>query len=113
MHEFSVADSMLDVIEDALGSPRPVTQVHLTLGTLSGICAEALEFCFTEIARQRGFGAPELDIEQIPATVSCEDCGLQYQSAEFYEGCPECASLRRRILSGYECNVDWVNVEED
>ena len=113
MHEFSVAESILDVIEEAVGAEKGLTSVHLTLGTLSGICGEALEFCFTELAQQRGFGSPDLAIALVPAKVHCLDCGGDYECTDFYEGCPQCGSLNRDIASGYECNVDWVEVEEE
>ena len=113
MHEFSIAESILDVIEQEIGSVTPVSAVHLRVGRLSGVCADALEFCFPEVAEQRGFGKPTLTIESPPADVHCRDCGADYGCEDFYEGCPHCASLNREIRSGHECNVDWIQIEED
>lgn len=112
MHEFSIAEEILSVVERTLGGPKPVQSVQLTVGTLSNISAEALQFCFTEIAEQSGFGRPELKIVATPAQVRCRDCGRTEETQDFTEGCPGCNSFSREILSGYECVVDSITFEE-
>lgn len=113
MHELSVAESILDVVEEAVGPAGQVAAVHLILGPLSGVSPEALLFCFSEVARPRRLGSPKLIIEQTAARIHCRDCGLDYESSDFFEGCPQCASLNREILSGHEMTVDWVELVED
>jgi hydrogenase nickel incorporation protein HypA/HybF len=113
VHELSIAASVLDVVEQTLGTRRPIESVHLTLGVLSGVNAHSLEFCFTELAKQEGFGTPQLLIAEVPAKVHCEDCDTLYETREFTEGCPQCQSMHREIVSGYECDVDWVRIEEE
>ena len=113
MHEFSVAEDILAIIEEAVGSKKEITSVHMTIGPLSGICPDSLRFCFTEIAKQEGFGSPELVLNEVKAKVHCYGCESDYEATEFIEGCPDCGSLNRRILSGDEFTVDWVEVEDD
>ena len=113
MHELSIAEAILNVVERTMESRKPIQSVQLTLGVLSGISADALRFCFTELAEQTGFGRPELVIAELLARVRCRDCGLEHQTADFTEGCPGCGSFKREILSGYECTVDTVTLEED
>jgi len=103
---------MLETIEAQVGPGAPLCEVHVTIGPLSGVCAEALEFCFTEVAGMRGLGSPALTVDTPAAQVDCLECGRHYEGRDFYEGCPQCGSLRREILSGRECTVDWVRVEE-
>lgn len=112
MHEFSIAEEIVDVVGRTLGGPKPVQSVQLTLGTLSNINAEALQFCFTEVAEQSGFGRPELKIITLPAQVRCRDCGLTGEAVDFTSGCSGCRSFNRDILSGYECVVDSITFEE-
>lgn len=113
MHEFSIAESMLDLIESALHGARPLDRVDVTIGPLSGISPEALSFCFSEIARSRGFGEPELAIRRVDARLICTDCGREYETSDFYCFCPACGSMNRRILSGREFTVESVEFEED
>lgn len=113
MHEFSIAESIVDIVGKAIGPKREVLSVHLTLGPLSGISSEALRFCFTEVAKQKGFGSPELVICEVAARLHCNDCGTDYEGMDFFEGCPDCQSLNRTILSGREFTVDSAEVAED
>jgi hydrogenase nickel incorporation protein HypA/HybF len=113
MHELSVAEDMLRVIEHALGRKQELCTVTLILGPLAGVSAEALRFCFGEVASSRGFGSPELLIRKTLARIHCTDCEDDYEAADFYEGCPSCGSLNRSILSGRECMVESVEIEED
>jgi hydrogenase nickel incorporation protein HypA/HybF len=113
MHELSVASNILDVVEGALGGRRHIESVELVLGTLSGVSADSLQFCFTELAQQEGFGRPELRISETPAELRCRLCNCVHRILDFTEGCPECGSYDREIRSGYECFVNTVTIEED
>lgn len=113
MHEFSVAESILDVVEQQVGRGTRLNEVHLTVGPLSGVAVDALRFCFTEVARQRGMGEPVLEVTEPPAEVVCRACGMTYEASDFYAGCPFCSSFDREIVSGRECSVDWVTTGED
>jgi hydrogenase nickel incorporation protein HypA/HybF len=112
MHEMSLAKDMTRIIENALGRKMHLHRVNITVGPLSGISPESLRFCFTEIAKMDGFGEPELVINTTEARLVCLDCSNEYSARDFYEGCPECGSISRRILSGREFTVDSVEIDE-
>jgi hydrogenase nickel incorporation protein HypA/HybF len=112
MHEMSLAMDMTRIIGEALGRKAPLDRVNITIGPLSGISPESLRFCFTEIARMEGFGEPELVITHTEARLLCLECDTEYEAADFYQGCPECGSISRRILSGREFTVDSVEIDE-
>jgi len=113
MHEFSIAAEILDVVEQSMTPEQRVLSVHLLLGTLSGISAESLQFCFTELAEGAGLGRPELVISEVPAQVTCRECATPHAATDFTIGCPQCGSLNRDILSGFECVVDTLTLQED
>ncbi len=112
MHEMSLAKDMTRIIGNALGRKVHLDRVNVTIGPLSGISPESLRFCFTEIAKMDGFGEPELVITKTEALIVCLDCDTQYSATDFYQGCPSCGSIHRRILSGREFTVDSVEIEE-
>jgi len=112
VHEFSIACGILDTAEDAMGPGKRLLRVGLTIGPLSGIAAESLEFCFSEIAQARGLGAPALDIAKPPVQAVCASCRAQYAPAHLEEGCPGCGSHARHIASGFECQIETVTFEE-
>jgi len=113
LHELSIAEDMIRVIEKALGCRRELCTVTLILGPLSGVSAESLRFCFSEIAASRGFGSPELVVKKTMARVYCRNCKSEYEAEDFFDGCPSCGSFEREIRSGRECMVESVEIEED
>lgn len=112
MHELSLAHDMTRIIGSTLGRKVPLYRVNVTIGPLSGISPESLKFCFTEIAKMEGFGEPELVINRTEARLVCLDCNTEYDVKDFYQGCPDCGSISRRILSGREFTVDSVEIDE-
>ena len=106
MHELSIAQSILDTIEETLGGKRPLLAVTLTVGPFAGVSADALDFCFTELARQGDFGAPRLIINRSPAALHCDDCGGESLTENALDPCPDCGSFNRTILDGRECRID-------
>ncbi|NOQ22998.1 MAG: hypothetical protein GQ565_10190 [Candidatus Aegiribacteria sp.] len=112
MHELSLAHDMTRIIGSALGRKIPLDRVNVTIGPLSGISPESLRFCFTEVAKIEGFGEPELVINRTRAKLICLDCDAEYETKDFYQSCPDCGSISRRILSGREFTVDSVELEE-
>ena len=113
MHELSIALEMLDIAGRAIGGPKPVRSVRAVVGTLSGVCADSLRFCFSAVARQEGFGAAVLEVELRSATAVCRACGGGHVVEDFTEGCPACGSLHRDIKTGYECEVVSITLEDD
>ena len=113
MHELSIAESILDIVAGAVESRGRVTAVSVTLGPLSGVSPDALRFCFTEVAAEKGFDSPALVIHEPPAQMRCRDCGHLYESKDIFEGCPQCESLNRELLSGHEFFVESVELEEE
>jgi len=74
MHELSVAESILNTIEQHLGGKKILTKINLSIGPLSGVSAESLEFWFSEIVKEKGFGTPVLEIKKPKASAVCAQC---------------------------------------
>lgn len=113
MHEYSIAQDMIGLIERTLGARRDLLAVTVTIGPLSGVSPESLRFCFSEIARQNGFGEPELLVNSAPATIRCRSCDLEYETDDLRRGCPSCSSHDMVVLSGRQCTLDSVEIDED
>jgi len=112
MHELSIAGEMLDIIQETLGEPKILISVEMVLGALSGVSADALQFCFTELAEQRGFGRPNLDIVERSAVLRCHQCGKTETANTLDATCPACGSRNRQIVGGYECHLEHVTLQE-
>ncbi len=113
MHELSIAEDIFTTIEYSLGFKSELKCVEITIGPLSGISAEALSFCFSEVAKLRGFGNPQLVINKVKAVANCSRCDNRYEITDFYSTCLECGSFEREIVSGDRCTIDTVELMED
>ncbi len=112
MHEFSIATEIIAAVERTVGAGARVQSVGLILGSLSGVNADSLTFCFTELAESCGMGRTELVIDARPARVRCRECGCDYETGDFMAGCPGCGVAAVEIVSGYECDIDTITYEE-
>jgi len=112
MHELSLVSSMLDTVANAMPPGTCLAEVHVTLGPLCGVSPDALEFCFVELARERGFPAARLQIARTSSRAKCKSCDHSYDLSSFDAVCPECGTLDRSIESGREFTLDSIEVEE-
>lgn len=113
MHEVAIAENILDLIEQKIGGSRELSEVELRIGPLSGVSADSLEFCFTTIAKQKGFGTPVLRVERTSMDIQCDACPTRYQVPDPIVPCPECGSWHRTILSGDELQLLGATLSED
>ena len=112
MHELSLALSLLEAVAPRVPHKAALREVHVTVGPLAGVCAEALEFGFAEIALREGYLNAKLSIRSVPARFACQGCGADYESATAQAVCPHCGSLQRRLVSGAEFSLDSIELEE-
>ena len=111
MHELSLASAIVATVERHAAG-RPVTQVDLRIGTLRQVVPETLRFYFAFVARDRVCEDARLEIELVPAQLSCEDCthawGIEIPAFR----CPRCGSAAVRITAGSEFEVESIEIEE-
>ncbi len=114
MHELSLAAEIVDLIRPKVPPEEKLSKVFVTVGPLSGVWPDALEFGFEEIARQNGFADAKMVITRTHARAACDDCGAEYafDPPESRPSCPRCGSSNRRVMSGNEFTVDSIEVED-
>lgn len=113
MHEMSLAEGILGIIEDAArdqGFAR-VREIRLEIGALSGVEPESLRFCMDAVlAGSIGEGA-RLELEILPGTGWCLACGETVPIAALYGACPKCGSYEVQATRGTEMRVKDLLVE--
>jgi hydrogenase nickel incorporation protein HypA/HybF len=114
MHELSIALSILDVAaeeSERQGGGR-VAAIHLRLGPLSGVVAEALRSAY-ELARESScFPAAELIIEEVPLVVRCPSCAAERTLASPQQlCCPDCGTPTPEVVRGRELDVVALEIE--
>ena len=113
MHEMSLAEGILQIVEDAAGNQgfRRVTEVRLEIGALSGVEPEALTFCLDVVLRGSVADSARVELERLPGQGFCLACGETVAVAALYDACPKCGSYQVQATGGTEMRVKDLLVE--
>lgn len=113
MHEMSLAESVLQIIEESAQAQnfQRVRTVVLEIGRLSSVEPEAMRFCFDSVMRCTLADGAELQIIETPGTGRCLTCGAEVEMHEQYGLCPSCDSPRLQITAGNLMRVKDLVVE--
>jgi hydrogenase nickel incorporation protein HypA/HybF len=114
MHELSIAQSVLNVVSRSVPDDfsGKITAIHLTIGALSGIEQDALQFSFDIIKKN----SPAIDAKLIINTVSgkalCQNCGTTFEMNTFAQDCPNCHQFKQEIIQGKELKIASIEYDE-
>lgn len=113
MHEMSLAESVLQIMEDAAHTQRfsRVRTVVLEIGALSAVEPDAMRFCFDAVTRGSIAEGARLEIIETPGAGRCMACGMAIALQEQYGLCPACGSARIEIVAGKQMRVKDLEVE--
>ena len=111
MHELSIAESVVQ-IASRHADGRRVTKVYLKVGHLRQVVPSALTFSFELVAEGTPVEGAELEMEEIPVTGKCRECGSENQLTEFPLQCVVCGAFDLEILQGEELYVESLELEE-
>ena len=113
MHEMSLAESVMEIIEDAARTQKfqRVRTVVLEIGKLAAVEPDAMRFCFDAVTRGSLAEGAQLEIIETPGAGRCMACGMTVALQEQYGLCPECGSPRIGIIAGNQMRVKDLEVE--
>ena len=113
MHEMALAESVIQLIEDAAQRQEfsRATVVCLEIGQLSGVEVEAMRFCFDAVARDTVAQGARLDIVELPGRGWCMVCSAEVAMSEQYGACPRCGGYQMQVTGGTEMRVKELQVE--
>lgn len=108
MHELAITQSVVDmVVERTTG--RRVTSVHVQIGRLSGVVADAMLFCFDVATADTALEGARLEIEETEGRAVCRTCCDEFDVPDLVLLCP-CGSADVRIVAGRELLVTSVGM---
>ncbi len=112
MHEMSLTESMLTIIEQQAQAQgfRRVRSVVLEIGALAAVEPEAMRFCFNAVTRGTIAEGAALDILERPAQGWCGACAKPVLLPEQFALCPECGGAAQ-ITGGRELRIRELEVE--
>jgi hydrogenase nickel incorporation protein HypA/HybF len=108
LHELSIALSLLEGVTQAARREgvAEVRAVHLRIGALSGVSADALTFSWEQASVDTVAAGSRLEIERIPLAVYCEPCGGEVLPAPGTGLlCPACGTPAPSIIRGRELQL--------
>jgi hydrogenase nickel incorporation protein HypA/HybF len=115
MHELSIAMSIVDSAqEEAERRGVKVDAVHLELGALSGVVAEALLFSYEMACSGTPLEGSKLLIKEVPIEVYCPVCKSQkvLTSMQWF-CCPDCGTATAEVLHGRELLITALEVRDE
>ena len=113
MHELSLAEGVLQIVEDAARREGfgHVRAVWLEVGRLSSVEPEAMRFCFDAVTRHSVADGARLEIVETPGAAWCMKCSAPTAIAAFGDACQRCGSYQLQITDGTEMRVKELEVE--
>ncbi|WP_020394866.1 hydrogenase maturation nickel metallochaperone HypA [Thiolinea disciformis] len=113
MHEMSLAEGMLQVLEQAAQTQqfKKVKTVWLEIGALANVEVPALEFAFEVVSRHSVADQAKLEIIHLPAIAWCMQCGKSVEIKQRYDACPDCGSYQLQVSSGDEMRIKELEVD--
>jgi len=113
MHEMSLAEGVLQIIEDSAKTQNfsHVKTVWLEIGQLAGVEVEAMKFCFDAVTRDSIAQDAKLEIVEKPGQAWCLHCAETVQVQALYDACPKCGSHQVQVTGGNEMRVKELDVE--
>jgi hydrogenase nickel incorporation protein HypA/HybF len=112
MHELSITQNILSIaLEQAKAvSASKITKINLTIGELSGIVDECVQFYFELLSKDTIAAEATLSFDRPPTKLRCRNCNTTFSPDNLDWVCPNCRGQQIEIISGRECYVNSIEV---
>jgi hydrogenase nickel incorporation protein HypA/HybF len=104
-----VMESTLSAASD-VGATR-VNTIRLTIGELTGIVPDALEFAFEALSMGTIAEGGTLEITLVPARSLCLSCGKEFDHDAWDRSCPACGAFLCQVIAGDELVISGADVD--
>ena len=104
MHEYSIVQSLLDIIEDNASKNRAakVTKVVVKIGVLSGVEPHLLEIAFNTFKEKTICEDAKFIMNIQPIVAKCKSCGYtnSYPKNQIFFECKKCGGVELEVIDG-------------
>ena len=113
MHELSLCESILGIIEDYARTHQfsRVRSVRIEIGALSCAEPDALRFGFDVVTKGTVAEGANLDIDRPPGRAWCWDCETIIVMTNRADACPFCGRHRLDVRAGDQMRVTELDVD--
>ena len=113
MHEMSLVENILQIIEDAALKQQfsQVKTVWLEIGQLACVEQESLRFYFDVVTQDSIARQARLEIIEVAGQALCTQCNQDILIATYHEACPHCGSYALQVTQGNGMRIRELEVE--
>ncbi len=113
MHEMSIAQSLVEIIQEEMSRHNASTlrSVTLHIGKMSAIVPDSLSFCFQVITTGTPLEGARLLMEVIPLRGRCRSCSQAFEIKDYVFVCPTCRSPDIEVTSGQDLSIVEIEVD--
>lgn len=116
MHEYSIVQSLLDIIEDNAKkhNAKKIKKVVVKIGVLSGVEPHLLKIAFETFKESSICKDAEFEMIIDPIRAECNECKKisEFKSNLLIFECPECKSVDLKVLSGEDMYLMSLEMEQ-
>lgn len=98
MHELSLVENLVSQVRQHAGERR-VKTITLTVGVMTCVDPEAMQFCFTACRDDAGLEQAELVVNRQQASGECRECGVRFVVSKAIQPC-SCGSMNVAVSGG-------------
>jgi hydrogenase nickel incorporation protein HypA/HybF len=111
MHEYSIVQSLLELVGQAAAArgASSVTRLTVSVGELSGVEPELLRTAYQTFCERTICEAASLEIRRVAATWACRRCDAEIQAGAILR-CARC-DVPATLRSGDEILLDRIEME--
>lgn len=115
MHELSIAYEINNIVEQYVKDDRKkfIKAIRIRIGKLQNILPDSLIFCFEAINSSGNSTGPKLEIENVPVTIECRECGSINEVEDYTFNCINCGSTDIQVIAGNELLIKEIELFEE
>lgn len=113
MHELSVAQALVEQVEDLVAhhGAQGVGKIRLRIGPLAGVVPDLLITAFPMAAAGTSVEGAELECLPSPLRVRCRTCGAESDALPNRLLCAACGDWHTQVISGDEMILERVELD--
>jgi len=113
MHELAVTENILSIALKHAKQAQAVkvTDIYITIGQLSSVVDDSVQFHWDIMSEDTICSGAKLHFNRIPAEFFCTECQTKFNMDQVLAPCPNCGSIRVRIVAGEEFFLESIEVE--
>ncbi len=114
MHELSVTESIVEIVcrHAEQAGARHVRRIFLSLGELSSVVDDSVQFYFDFVSQGTAAEGAELVFQRVSVRLACGACGHTWEPPDADWACPRCGARQARVEAGREFLVESIEVED-